>query len=440
MFLGTTPNEIRIVLRELFKNYKGNVFVACSGNFTSDKLFSLMGLNVYSNDVSLYSKLVSDILLKRNTEIEILNDDLKTVFGIWKESDYKKIIQVMFAMRIGKFASKKNDYQKEFYDNFLEKSESYYENTLNYFEKNKPFGFNIKDFYFGDFIEHLSEKKGKGVGVCFAPTYKRGYEKMFKFVEECFDYKRAEYEIWCPNKSSEIFGAFLESDENIFYTDKDYPALEKYLVSHAVLKTGNRDCFIYSSFNRNKVFFIENKHETKSSIKTIPCDFEITEKSEISFFECKKEDILYFKGLFMSNKVNYTSGADLSLAFCIDGFVFGFASFSLRLSNIDEIYMISDFVVNSEIKKLSKLLIMLVKSIDIRKYISARTHNFYKGVKTSVFTDAPVSMKYRGVFNLKERQKGKLIYVSDFIEKPLNDIFNEYKGKFLQQRMEEVKQ
>jgi len=99
MFLGTTPTEVRIVLKELFKGYKGNVYVGCSGNFASDKLFSSMGFNVYSNDVSLYSKLISDILLQRDTDLTVINDDLKKTFSPWRESEYKKLIQVMFAIR-----------------------------------------------------------------------------------------------------------------------------------------------------------------------------------------------------------------------------------------------------------------------------------------------------------------------------------------------------
>jgi hypothetical protein len=214
-----------------------------------------------------------------------------------------------------------------------------------------------------------------------------------------------------------------------------YPELKKYLVSHCVPKTGNKDCFLYSSFNREKVFFIENKQQSKSKLNTIPYNFQINKDSLITFFECKKSDVFYYKNLYMSNRVDYSDGADLLIAFCMDGFVFGFASFSLRLSNFKEIYMISDFVVNSEIKKLSKLLIMIIRSSEVRKFISKKTHNFYSGIKTTVFTKNAVSMKYRGVFNLTARQQdsktARLFYTSNFVEKPINEIFNEYKEKFL---------
>ena len=48
-------------------------------------------------------------------------------------------------------------------------------------------------------------------------------------------------------------------------------------------------------------------------------------------------------------------------------------------------------------------------------------------IATSVFTDKPVSMKYRGVFKLHERCVGKLHYIQDAgIRGNLDDIFKRF--------------
>lgn len=72
MFQGTTPPEVKILLQDLMKGVENkDVFIGCSGNFTTDKIMSSMGYTVHSNDVSLYSKLISDLLLDTNTELKL---------------------------------------------------------------------------------------------------------------------------------------------------------------------------------------------------------------------------------------------------------------------------------------------------------------------------------------------------------------------------------
>ena len=36
--------------------------------------------------------------------------------------------------------------------------------------------------------------------AAFPPTYKNGYERLYKFVDECTDWERPSYDIWDPAK------------------------------------------------------------------------------------------------------------------------------------------------------------------------------------------------------------------------------------------------
>ena len=83
MFTGTTPPEVKVLLQELMGKIPTgeHVFIGCSGNYTTDKVMAGMGFAVHSNDVSLYSKLIADILLGEDTTPMICTDsDLKDVF------------------------------------------------------------------------------------------------------------------------------------------------------------------------------------------------------------------------------------------------------------------------------------------------------------------------------------------------------------------------
>lgn len=424
MFTGTTPPEVKLLLQDLMRGVKGkDVFIGCSGNYTTDKIMSAMGYTVHSNDVSLYSKLIADLLLDTSTEVECINPELKNVFDTWEETKYKKLVQVMFALKVAQFHQRKNDYQEEMFNAFIEQSKIYYDNTIKKLEKG-ALDFSIQSFYYGDFLDFLKMKRGKGVGISFPPTYKGGYEKLFSYVEESFKYEHASYNIFDPKEGGAVFKELLDNDENIIYSDRYFNILEGYLVGKIRIGSNKNPLFAYSSLQTNNHYYIERDKCVKPShIHILPVDYQFTTDTVITVRQCAVNDVNYYKAFYMANKVNYTTGGDFGLVFMADGMAFGFTSFSKQLSTLSQIFMQSDFVVNSETQRLSKLLIMLVKSHDVRRLIARKMYNYYDGVKTTVYTTSPVSMKYRGVFNLERRDEGKLIYSSIFTEKSLNELY-----------------
>lgn len=430
-FIGTTPPEVKLLLQDLMKNVeKKDVFIGCSGNYTTDKVMAGMGYNVHSNDVSLYSKLISDILLGTDTNVEVINPELRNVFDTWEETKYKKLAQVMFAMRVSAFHKRKNDYQEEMFNAFIEQSSIYYHNTIEKLEKG-ALNFNIKSFFYGDFVDFLKAKKGKGVGISFPPTYKAGYEKLFAYIEDSFKYEHAPYNIFDPKDGGNLFGELLSSDENIIYSDREWTELEDFLSGKIKLGTGKHPVYIYSSIKRDNHYYIERDKIVKPShIHILPVNYEFTEETVISMQTCLVNDINYYKAFYMANKVNYTTGGDIGLVFMADGKAFGFTSFSKQLSTLEQIFMQSDFVVNSHTQRLSKLLIMLVKSCEARKMIARKMGHYYEGVKTTVYTQAPVSMKYRGVFDLARRDEGKLMYSANFIDNSLKELYTTWLKKY----------
>lgn len=113
MFTGTTPPEVKIVIQDILSRTKEtDVYSACSGNYTNDKYASVMGFKVHSNDVSLYSKVISDVVLcKDTTPLKIKDPLLEEIFSHWEEGRYKKLAMVMFVMRIANLLPQKNEYQ-----------------------------------------------------------------------------------------------------------------------------------------------------------------------------------------------------------------------------------------------------------------------------------------------------------------------------------------
>ena len=61
-------------------------------------------------------------------------------------------------------------------------------------------------------------------------------------------------------------------------------------------------------------------------------------------------------------------------------------------------------------KRLSKLLIMIARSKEIIESIEDKALDRFESLKTSVYTEKAISMKYRGEWDLLERLDNKLIY------------------------------
>lgn len=113
--------------------------------------------------------------------------------------------------------------------------------------------------------------------------------------------------------------------------------------------------------------------------------------------------------------------------FFADGLAFGFAVFSKYSSRrMGELMGLSDFVVNSKTKRLSKLLIMLELTHDVRMVIARSVQEYFDIIYTPVYTQKPVSMKYRGVFKLEKREPGKLTYFGTFNESTIKETYKKW--------------
>jgi len=326
----------------------------------------------------------------------------------------------MFVLKTSAFRPCKNDYQKSMWESYLQKSDEFYEKSLNKFEKNEVFDFKIDSFHYGDFRDHISE--ARGTSLIFAPTYKGGYEKIYQTIEEVFEYERAVYSIFDSKAAGSIYLDILEKGKSIIYSDIDFKELSTYKRG-VVQFPKKRNIFLYSNVSDKKYFFTTPESKKDLNAKIIPSDFSFSNSTKISIAKVQSELIFHYKHLFMSSRVNYSENEDFGIAFLADGMIFGFAGFNKFMSSEENLFLSSDFVFPSGEKRLSKLLIMLLLSKEIRKLLIRHYIHAYQGLKTSVYTEHPISMKYRGIFELLDRKKGKLVYQQEFKNEYINEVF-----------------
>lgn len=441
MFIGSIDKPARMICENILdkvdKSKKTDVFVGCSGNFTFDRIASAKGFRVHSNDVSLYSRVVAGIVTGDRFPFVCTNPELNAIFAGWGDDAQSDLVRLMFASKYGQFASRKNDFEKTMLENYISGAQTFYDGTRAKFERNKVFDFRIEEFFYGDFKKHIARSDENSLIFLYAPTYKGGYERLYAYLNENFEYEKPEYEMFESKEAGAYYAEVLDSREACIYSDLIYPETEKYLKGEVSYSGSKRTVYLYSSVRENSAsYFLTDPPKLYGRTpQIIDPAMPMPENPDIRVVPCKVALVNHYKHLFMSARVDYSTGGDFALAFLLNGQVFGFASFSIGLGTIKDgeyLFLHSDFVVPSAIERLSKLLLYILRSNEVYKYILRYYIHAYTGLQTSVYTKRPASMKYRGPFKKLERKDdkpGKLTYVAEFTKFSIMECFEKWQNR-----------
>lgn len=191
--------------------------------------------------------------------------------------------------------------------------------------------------------------------------------------------------------------------------------------------------YIYSNVSSTGDSSFNKRAITPLKYKRLPDDYSISENSKFRFMRASMSEIDYLRMIYLKKGIVLGSAPFCYLWF-LDNYVFGACMFDfLKVSKygMDAVWMKSDFVIDHTIPKLSRLLITGVLSTEFKEELNIRYKHECGIIATSVFTDKPVSMKYRGVFKLHERCVGKLHYIQDSgIRGNLDEILKAFVQKY----------
>lgn len=131
---------------------------------------------------------------------------------------------------------------------------------------------------------------------------------------------------------------------------------------------------------------------------------------------------------------------DFGVLMFADNKLFGFCSFSkfLGTKNKKHIFLQSDFVVNSTTKKLSKLILWILRTKDVKRILMDKYFYSYTGMQTSVYTSKRVSMKYRGVFALPPEGEGQTNIHSRIFKRRNKKCLHKMDGQEINKKLEEI--
>ena len=411
MFVGAVASSVRRVLASYAKNIRLPVLVVGAGNFTVPAVLRAGGFvgSITACDVSLYTSALGAFLAGSSLEVrEKANcpDHLKGLLRTDTPLDLAASIALLLDLR--EVYQVKNPYQVRMFENQVADWPGLMEKTRAKLQAFKevvgPVEYQPRDGF--DFLA------GRGQAhtvFAFPPTYKRGYErleKLFGLVVE-----------WTPPKYREMTDESLELYEMIAGFDSYFVVLEKNLPEVfailgdpvAVLPRG-RGAQTYILAKNARTVVVRQIIKSAPIGPIHPPDKPVTDGDSVSFAKITLPQSIRLNELFLSSRINYfAGGVGVSLAFLLDGQVIGKADFcpSAHQWKLPEakpmIYLMCDLAVASQERRLAKLILLCLLSREVKEVLDLRYVEDFGWIITTAFSAHPVSMKYRGIFNLHKR-------------------------------------
>ncbi|MBF0293476.1 MAG: hypothetical protein HQK86_15115 [Nitrospinae bacterium] len=421
--------------------------ILCSGNFTAETVLRLNGFTgkINSNDVSLYTSAIGWFLTGADFRLDI-SEELKSEHKFTPLVE-EKAATVILLLELSQFYPRKNDYQRRMYGAMLGQWPKLLRKTVSKLGEKKN-ALQISDYYCADALQVIETASQDVTFLSFLPTYKGGYEKLYKTMECLVDWDRPSYEIFDP-KDFALPRKIIESGNSyLIYTEfplhDGFPQIGKPVA--IMRKSRSMGIYLYSNIKASsKIVQLRQKIAPANPYKVLASDEAIRPSATLDIQPIRGEVFDYLRTLYLKPSILW-SKAQFTYAVTVDGKIVGLLGFNIPSIGFkkelgDFIYMMADLAVPSVHKRLSKLILLVASSREMKDILEKKLVKRVDTVYTTAFSNNPVSMKYRGVFTLANRKEvnsseGRyaLNYYAKLGEISLKDILLLWKSKYDQDK------
>lgn len=188
------------------------------------------------------------------------------------------------------------------------------------------------------------------------------------------------------------------------------------LLRNAGLYRENCGVFLYSNkeLPKPKASSSYSKSANEINVNIPPDDLVIDDPKKLKIYRVPSGQFFSMQKNFIK-KVDKVSQGIFSFVFMYDEYCLGGVSFDFPRKADFDLWQLSDFCTNNNVPRLSKLILLCILSKTLQRMLSRQIGRQIRSVITYAYTDAPVSMKYRGVYKkcADACQPHKLAYVGD---------------------------
>jgi hypothetical protein len=418
-FVGSINAETRKWLGNNGAAFDGRqVYVGCSGNFTVEQLLSRYApkARIWSNDVSLYSGALGAYLADQSFNLSVREEDYKWLEPYLKDPEGKAAV-VMVLLEALKYEKANNAFKARHWTHYCNNFAGFHQATVEKLRARQQ-EIRLEGYTGKDIFDLLDDIPPDGVVIAFLPTYAGGYERMFRRLGEIFAWNEPRYEIIDEDRKKRTILKMMARDY-LAFLDQKYEGLN--LVGQ-VVKPRKKPTYFYSNIAALKRGVMrQQRHSEFVPYPRLSDRDEITAASRLTVTPTTNRVVNYYRDLYLSKGVGVPADGVMPFLVAVDGKVFGFLIYSLTQGR--EVYLLADFAVEStRYKRLAKLILLVTQTKEIRRLLEEKFLEELPTCKTMVFTDKPVSMKYRGLYKLARREEGKLVYETEMGLRTLEEV------------------
>ena len=427
MFVGAVPRQaVEQITRAVPFTEWREVFVGCSGSFRFDRAVHDVHptVRVHSNDVSLLSCSLGALATGAEFAIGFKGRLAFMEEQLAGQPFAARVAAVEVALEMAKYKGA-NSYAQAHFTHYQERFAEFLAPARTRLDEMLA-KLHIASFHPGDFREQARRAADVGGGVAaFPPTYKNGYERLYRFVDESTDWARPSYDIWDPAKVEDWL-------DDLDVLGVRYCVLTDHTLDH------HEPVTVYRGQTNKPVFTFADQASSsirRSTHSSEPFRYRMLDPSllahtsEVEIITATSAQMNFLKDIYLAKGIAHTSGIANFLVL-IDGQLAGGFIFARAKFGGDVIYMLSDFALSPR-SRVSKLVAMLATCASVIGRLEIKLVQRIDTVVTTAFTDKPVSMKYRGIFEIIGRSPGKINYASKVRRETPNGVYAEWFQRFV---------
>ena len=271
--------------------------------------------------------------------------------------------------------------------------------------------------------------------VIGAPAVGKGwFEGVAKSLEDCVEWDKPKYRLYDPNDGPALCRRLMDRGDNwwmaLYYRRvEDLPMITMHEMPG--YGTEDRNLYAYGQPHFKTIRTVWGGYAPQFIDRVDPET--ITAKSRVDIHTLSSRSAANIIAAY-NRFFNFHLSGDV-LIVMIDGRAAG-------LMVIDSSFLHSHVMTNDKgqpllylkidfpfvnKRRLGKLIAILSTSTEMQRYYRAKTLNMYYGVVTQVFTDKPMSMKYRSSgFKIIRRKEGVLSLSADWSGKSMQALYEEW--------------
>jgi hypothetical protein len=412
-FKGILPADALAVLKPVVASWKRkDLAFPCAGNFTEVRALSGVRARLHANDVTLYSCVLGEFFAGGELIVTPREGAGLEWLGHFMGSRLDRAAAVFAFADFAEAWTRRE--KSPYHARIAAACKAQFPALLEKAQKTLLSAtWKLASFHAGDCVAWVKDLPPEfGIVTC-PPSFKFGYEKMFKDLPACFEWIEPVYLPFSKARWQEFIDLVTSRPHWIYGAMEPLDQLADRLLAKVQATNRGAAVYLYSSH-------VAKKRLALPAQKLEPIPFERLRDGEPVG---ERLDLYRLSvGEFATLRTEYLDSAiapgDAQLRFaviCSTGKgpwkllgALAFQRATLQMDGVDwpSIYLMSDFAV-STLGRLSKLVAAVATSRECQLLLERTFSRRFRSVVTTAFCDRPNSMKYRGVLSLLSRTEPK---------------------------------